>query len=281
VRYFVLDEADKMLEMGFIDDIKIILKHTPRSKQSLMFSATIPSQIKIIVEHNFNHPVYITGQKNVDNKLLKQVYYNIKPHEKFSLLVHLIKEKNGIALIFCATRQEVDLVTDNLRRAQVKAVAIHGGLTQSKRLQVVDMIKDEKVRVLVATDVAARGLDIRNITHVFNYDLPRTSDEYIHRIGRTGLAGDSGDAITLLTHMDYDKFSKVLSDRSLKVTKMEAPKFEPIRFDRPQREDRHGPRGGFRSQGFHSQGNNSEGSRSEGREGRSFQPHFRRDTYRR
>ena len=85
VRYFVLDEADKMLEMGFIDDIKIILKHTPRSKQSLMFSATIPSQIKIIVEHNFNHPVYITGQKNVDNKLLKQVYYNIKPHEKFSL----------------------------------------------------------------------------------------------------------------------------------------------------------------------------------------------------
>ena len=264
VKFFVLDEADKMLEMGFIDDIKTILRHTPKDKQSLMFSATMPSQIKTIVEHNFNHPTYIVGQKRVDNALLRQVYYNIEPNQKFPLMAHLLKEKEGVALIFCATRQEVDLVESNLRKNGIKALSIHGGLTQGKRLQVVEMIKDEKVKVLVATDVAARGLDIKNITHVFNYDLPRTPDEYVHRIGRTARAGLEGDAITLLTHQDYDKFSKILSDRTLKVTKMETPKFENIRFERPSNNFRSGRGGGgFRSQGPRT-GGSSGGFRSSG-----------------
>jgi len=264
-KYFVLDEADRMLEMGFIDDIKLILKSVPKERQSLLFSATMPAPIKTIVNHNFKNPVYITGQAQVDTRLLKQLYYNLNPNEKFAVLVHLIKEKQGITLIFCATRHEVDLVTENLKKQFVKAVAIHGGLTQSKRLHVVDLIKNEKVQVLVATDVAARGLDIRNITHVFNYDLPKTPEDYTHRIGRTARAGDAGEAITLLTHADYDNFSKILANRSIKITRMETPKYVPIKFERAQqRSNFRGPssRGGFnRSSGTRSSDRPSSGGR--------------------
>jgi ATP-dependent RNA helicase DeaD len=247
IRYFVLDEADKMLEMGFVDDIKTILRYTPKTKQSLMFSATMPTAIKTIIQHNFNDPTYIKGQMYVDRSLLKQTYYNIESQEKFSLLTYILKLEQNIALVFCATRHEVDLVTENLNREGVKTMGIHGGLTQNRRLQVVDMLRKEHIHVVVATDVAARGLDIKNITHVINYDLPRSSDEYIHRIGRTARAGESGEAITLLTHADYGKFQLILSDRTLKIARGDLPKFPQIRFER-------GSRGGF--QGRPHQGRN-------------------------
>ena len=232
VKFFVLDEADRMLEMGFIDDILNILKHTPRNRQSLMFSATMPGPIRTIIQRYFNNPIYIKGQTKVDTSLLKQVYYNINPEEKFSLLLYLLKKDLNVSLVFCATRQEVDVVTRNLAREGVKAMAIHGGLTQNKRLQVVEMLKKEQITVLVATDVAARGLDIRNVTHVFNYDVPKNSEEYTHRIGRTARAGESGDAITLLTQKDYNNFSNVLSDRAIKINKESLPHFPTIKFDR-------------------------------------------------
>jgi ATP-dependent RNA helicase DeaD len=272
IRYFVLDEADRMLEMGFIDDIKLILRSIPANKQSLLFSATMPTPIKTIVQHNFKNPLFIIGQKHVDNALLKQTYYNIQPNEKFGLLVHLLNEKQGIALVFCATRHEVDAVNDNLKKQGMKTVAIHGGLTQNKRLHTVELIKKEHVKVLVATDVAARGLDMRNVTLVFNYDLPKSSEDYTHRIGRTARAGDEGEAITLLTHTDYGNFSKILSDRTLKIEKAELPKFEMIRFERSR-----GPRQSFgRPQGrpgsheapkfnrFSGRGNSQGNDRSQG-----------------
>ncbi|HIJ02579.1 TPA: DEAD/DEAH box helicase [Candidatus Woesearchaeota archaeon] len=249
VKIFVLDEADRMLEMGFIDDIKIILKYVSKDKQSLLFSATMPTPIKGIVQHNFKNPIFITGQKHVDKSLLKQIYYNLQPHEKFSLLVHLLNQKKGISLIFCATRNEVDVVNNNLRKQGVRTVAIHGGLTQSKRLHTVEMIKKEHVNVLVATDVAARGLDIRNIDHVYNYDLPKSSEDYTHRIGRTARAGDEGEAITLLTHADYDKFSKILSDRNIKIEKGVMPAFPMIKFERLSRDSSRG--GSFRGSSYH------------------------------
>jgi len=278
IKFFVLDEADRMLEMGFIDDILEILKHTPRNRQSLMFSATIPGPIRTIIQKHFNNPVYIKGQVHVDTKLLKQVYYNIRPEEKFSLLLYLLKKNNGIALVFCATRQEVDAVTRNLDRESVKAMAIHGGLTQNRRLQVVEMLKKEHISVLVATDVAARGLDIRNITHVFNYDAPKNAEEYTHRIGRTARAGESGEAVTLLTQKDYNNFSNVLSDRTIKVNKEVMPSIPIIKFERSsgrgrfsdsRGNDRSGDRGGFggRSGGFG--GRRSDGPR-EGRRSESF-----------
>ncbi len=242
IKYFVLDEADKMLEMGFIDDIRLILKSTPKTKQSLMFSATMPTDIKKIISQFFNNPTHIRGQMQVDRSLLKQVYYSIQQNEKFPLLVHFLKLHKGISIIFCATRHEVDLVTDNLDRNGIKAMAIHGGLTQGKRLQVVEMLRKEHITALVATDVAARGLDIRNITHIFNYDLPRTPDEYIHRIGRTARAGETGVAITLLTHADYDKFGKIQRDRTLNIVRENIPAFQPVPFTRGQ--SRSGSQGG-------------------------------------
>jgi ATP-dependent RNA helicase DeaD len=184
---------------------------------------------------------------------LKQAYYNIKPEEKFSLLVHFLKKYNGISLIFCATREEVDLVSNNLIREGFKAMAIHGGLTQGRRLQVVDMLKSKKINTLVATDVAARGLDVKDVTHVFNYDVPKSPDEYVHRIGRTARAGESGEAITLLVNRDYDNFGRVLSDRSLKIEKGILPQFTPIKFDRGMRQKQGGfggGHGGGRSGGF-------------------------------
>lgn len=274
VKMFVLDEADRMLEMGFIDDIKEILRYVPKDKQALLFSATMPAPIKQIVQHNFKNPLFITGQKHVDKSLLKQVYYNLQSHEKFSLLVYFLNQKKGISLIFCATRDEVDVVNNNLRKQGIKSIAIHGGLSQNKRLHTVEMIKKEHVNVLVATDVAARGLDIRNIDHVYNYDVPKSPEDYIHRVGRTARAGDEGEAITLLTQNDYDKFSKVLSDRSIKVEKGALPKFPMIRFERfcqrgfPRQS---GGFGGQRAGGprrFGQSRGPTDGPRSEGRFGR-------------
>ena len=156
-----------------------------------------------------------------------------------------------MGIVFCGTRRGVDSVTKNLRAQGVKAMAIHGGLTQSKRMQALDSLKKEHINILVATDVAARGLDIRNITHVYNYDVPKTADEYVHRIGRTARAGSEGDAITLLSDHDYDNFNHILSDRSLHIKKEELPAFEKIAFQKQERsfDDRRGgpgpSRGGF------------------------------------
>jgi ATP-dependent RNA helicase DeaD len=235
IQYFVLDEADRMLEMGFVDDILQILDHTPKNRQSLMFSATMPTQIKKIIQRYFKNPIYIKGQTQVDTKLLKQVYYNVKNEEKFSLLMHFLKSYNGVSLVFCATREEVDIVSNNLATQGIKSMAIHGGLTQNKRLQVVELLKNKSITTLVATDVAARGLDIKDVSHVFNYDVPKSAEDYTHRIGRTARAGESGMAITLLVHRDYDNFGNVLRDRTLKIEKGVMPKFEMVRFDRNAR----------------------------------------------
>ncbi|MGV8172422.1 MAG: DEAD/DEAH box helicase [Candidatus Woesearchaeota archaeon] len=245
IRYFVLDEADRMLEMGFIDDILTVLDHTPKNRQSLMFSATMPSQIKGIIQRYFKNPIYIKGQTQVDTKLLKQVYYNVQNEEKFSLLLHFLKSYNGVSLIFCATREEVDIVNNNLISQGIKSMAIHGGLTQNKRLQVVELLKNKSINALVATDVAARGLDIKDVTQVYNYDVPKSSEDYIHRIGRTARAGESGMAITMLVHRDYDNFSNVLRDRTLKIEKGILPRFAMVRFDRNARynKDRIQPHG--------------------------------------
>jgi superfamily II DNA/RNA helicase len=126
----------------------------------------------------------------------------------------LKNKKEGLAIVFCGTRREVDNVNKNLKRQGIKSLAVHGGLTQNMRSNAVDSLKAENISVMVATDVAARGLDINNISHVYNYDSPKTSEEYTHRIGRTARAGNSGEAITLLCDRDHDNFRSVLSDRN-------------------------------------------------------------------
>ena len=176
----------------------------------------------------------IKTQSYVDTSKLRQVYYDIyQQSNKFSLLLHLLKNNSsGRAIVFCGTRRESDIVAKNLRHQGINATAIHGGMSQHKRSQSLDSLKSETTNVLVATDVAARGLDIKNITHIYNYDVPKTSIEYVHRIGRTARAGANGSAITLLTERDHDNFRRVQSNDELTIEKQDLPDFRKVPFIR-------------------------------------------------
>jgi len=280
IKFFVLDEADKMFEMGFVEAVEDILQYIPKERQTLLFSATLSPNVQHLVKRHLKNPVTIKSQIHVDKSLLKQVYYVVQASDKFSLLLHLIKKNiaEGLVIIFLATRREVDSVARNLKTNGVNAMAIHGGLTQSRRLHALDSLKNEDINVLVATDVAARGLDIKNVTYIYNYDVPKTSDEYVHRIGRTARAGSSGCAVTLLSDRDYDNFNRVLSDRKLTIVKELLPEFERVKFNRQFNRANGGGRfgggsGGRRfggSSGGRRFGGNRDGDRRSSSSGRGF-----------
>jgi ATP-dependent RNA helicase DeaD len=234
IRFLVLDETDKMLEMGFIEDVEKIIFNLPRDRQTLMFSATISEDVYKIARKHLINPLMFRTKPLVDTDKLNQKYYDIYNHnDKFSLLLHLLKRSTpGLAIVFCATRKETDIVAKNLRRQGINASAIHGGMNQNNRLKSLDSLKQQKTDVLVATDVAARGLDIKNVSHVYNYDVPKTPREYIHRIGRTARAGKNGDAVTLLTSRDHDNFRRVQSDEKLIIKKANFPQFNKVIFFR-------------------------------------------------
>jgi len=234
IRFLVFDETDKMLEMGFIEDVERIIHYVPRDRQTLMFSATIPENVYRIAKKHLKNFLIFRTKPLVDADKLNQRYYDIyKQNDKFSLLVHLLKNSTSeLAIVFCATRKETDIVTKNLKRQNINASAIHGGMTQNKRLESLDRLKRQKIDVLVATDVAARGLDIKNVSHVYNYDVPKTSKDYVHRIGRTARAGKNGDAVTLLTKRDHENFRRVQSDQKLNIEQAKCPEFEKVTFFR-------------------------------------------------
>jgi len=237
IDFLVIDEIDKMLDMGFIDDVEKIINKTPKSRQTLMFSATILNDIDKLMNKHLNNPLVIATKYYVDKNKLKQEYYDIyNQKNKFSLLLHLLKNNNsGLSIVFCGTRLEAEAVSKNLKNHKINASAIHGGMTQKKRLQSLYSLKNEKTDVLVATDVAARGLDIQNVTHIYHYDVPKTSIDYIHRIGRTARAGNSGTTITLLTERDHDNFRRVQSDDEIEIKKANYPSFEKVSFSRKKK----------------------------------------------
>ncbi|MGV8130961.1 MAG: DEAD/DEAH box helicase, partial [Candidatus Pacearchaeota archaeon] len=240
----VLDEADRMLDMGFIDDVVTIIDQCPKERQTLLFSATISSDISRIAKHYMKEPVYVESENQVDPTRLHQIYYDTPSNLKFSLLVHLLKnEKPGLVMVFTNTRRNADYVVHNLQRNNIDAIAIHGGLAQNKRSRIMEQFHSSKALILVCTDVAARGLDIKNVSHVYNFDVPKTSTDYIHRIGRTARAGKDGIAITIVAQRDYDNFRNVLRDPAITIKQEAMPEVQPVavRFtERPADRDNRG-----------------------------------------
>ena len=204
IRVVVLDEADEMLDMGFIEDIETILKATPAERQTLLFSATIPQPIMNIARRYMRSPEKIRVNTDVVIPKIRQIFYEIGEENKVNALSRILDvEDPQLAILFCHTKREVDDVFMKLSQLGYNAGAIHGDYTQARRDDVMNKFKGGMLDILVATDVAARGLDIKNVTHVINYGIPQNPDSYVHRIGRTGRAGKSGIAITIITPREY------------------------------------------------------------------------------
>ncbi len=248
IKLLVLDEADRMLDMGFIEDVEHIIQSCPNKRQTLFFSATIPSYIRQLADRYMTEPIEVSAEKMVDPEKLKQVYYDVERNIKLSLLAHLLRnEKKGLVMVFCNTRRTTDFVVNNLRANRIRATVIHGGMTQNKRALNIKLFNDGRAGVLVCTDVAARGLHIDNVSHIYNYDIPKEPNDYVHRIGRTARAGEEGTVINLLCNYDYESFSRIVNEYStFYIEKMERPYVERIvairespRFRQGQRNQRY------------------------------------------
>jgi ATP-dependent RNA helicase DeaD len=220
VKILVLDEADRMLDMGFIEDIGYILARTPSNRQTSLFSATIDQTVMSVCNRYMKNPVKIFVSKDeIALTQMKQYYMVVNSHSKFETLCSILDENHiGRAIIFCKTRRGTSTVADNLRRKGYNAQPLHAGFTQPQRDFAINSFRNGKLRLLVATDVAARGLDIDGITHIINYDVPLDALVYFHRIGRTARMGREGTAITLV---GYGELSGLDNIKALTKTKIE------------------------------------------------------------
>ncbi len=297
VEILVLDEADRMLDMGFIRDIRKILALMPPRRQNLLFSATFAADVKALAQTLLHDPAEVqVTRRNSAIDLVRQVVFPVDKHRKRELLTHLIKTgRIEQALIFVRTKHGAQRLADQLERDGIAAAAIHGDRTQGQRIRALDDFKDGKVAFLVATEVAARGLDIDGLPHVVNFELPTVTEDYIHRIGRTGRAGMEGDAISLVCLEELDQLNDIESMLRKQISDEIVPGFElgrvaPPAYDRDSSgygagRGRSGParsrdgRGGDRSRGGSRSGASYGGSRAGAPQaGAARTPHRSRST---
>jgi len=230
VKMVILDEADRMLDMGFLDDIRTVLKQAPAERQTVFFSATLPRPIQDLIKTFTKHPVNVTIETQaLTMPAIEQVYYEVDRRSKLDVLCRLIDLQDiKFGLIFCATKMMVDELTEHLVARGYSAEKMHGDMTQAMRERVIAKFRKRGLDFMVATDVAARGLDVDDIEVVFNYDLPHDGDDYIHRIGRTGRAGRSGRAITFVSGRELYKMQNIIRFTKGKIRREKIPSEEEV-----------------------------------------------------
>jgi ATP-dependent RNA helicase DeaD len=239
-RYVVLDEADEMLDLGFIEDVEKILRMCPSGRQTALFSATMPPPIQRLAESYMYDPTTIRiTPKTLTVDAIAQAYLEVPAKDKAGRLIELLRaEEPEQAIIFCRTKIGASRLEKTLKEQGLDVKALHGDMSQGSRDGVMISFKDHRVRLLVATDIAARGLDIEHVTHVINYDVPASSEVYVHRIGRTGRVGRTGRAITLVTPAQRDEIARIEHDVKTTIGEWETPEERLEHAPRPRRRDR-------------------------------------------
>ena len=224
IEYCVLDEADEMLNMGFYEDITEILSHSPKDKSTWLFSATMPKEVSGIAKKFMNKPVEITvGQRNVSTKNVSHSYFVVSARDRYNALKRLVDANPDVyAVVFCRTKRDTQKVAEKLVEDGYNAAALHGDLSQNQRDLVMKSFRNKQVQMLVATDVAARGIDVDDITHVINYQLPDETEIYTHRSGRTGRAGKKGKSFVIITKSEQRKIKSIerIIGQSFKAEKL-------------------------------------------------------------